>query len=96
MVITAVLCSRLRYIRRQIPRSFYCLTSARMTTFTSSPQVLPPDTRSASSPTPTVLYAGHVERMNQLFSQYSDEQLILLLDFVQRLTAINRDEAGRD
>ena len=33
--------------------------------------------------------------MNQLLGQYGDEQLILLLDFVQRLAAINRDEAGR-
>ncbi len=41
------------------------------------------------------LYAGHVERMNQLLGQYGDEQLILLLEFVQRLAAINRDEAGR-
>ena len=46
--------------------------------------------------TAAALYAGHVERMNQLLRQYGDEQLILLLDFVQRLTAINRDEAGRD
>ncbi len=45
--------------------------------------------------TAAALYAGHIERMNQLLGQYGDEQLILLLDFVQRLTAINRDEAGR-
>jgi DNA-binding MarR family transcriptional regulator len=45
--------------------------------------------------TAAALYAGHVERMNQLLGRYSDEQLILLLEFVQRLTAINRDEAGR-
>jgi DNA-binding MarR family transcriptional regulator len=45
--------------------------------------------------TAAALYAGHVERMNQLLAQYSDEQLILLLEFVQRLAAINRDEAGR-
>ncbi len=45
--------------------------------------------------TAAALYAGHVERMNQLLGQYSDEQLMLLLEFVQRLAAINRDEAGR-
>ncbi|MFN8468351.1 MAG: MarR family transcriptional regulator [Caldilineaceae bacterium] len=45
--------------------------------------------------TAAALYAGHVERMNQLLGQYNDEQLSLLLEFVQRLTAINRDEAGR-
>ena len=45
--------------------------------------------------TAAALYAGHVERMNQLLGQYSDEQLMLLLEFVQRLAAINRDEAGK-
>lgn len=45
--------------------------------------------------TAAALYAGHVERMNQLLGQYSDEQLILLLEFVQRLAVINRDEAAR-
>jgi len=45
--------------------------------------------------TTAALYAGHVERMNQLLGQYSDEQLSLLLEFVQRLAAINRDEAGK-
>jgi DNA-binding MarR family transcriptional regulator len=45
--------------------------------------------------TAAALYAGHVERMNQLLAQYSDEQLALLLEFVQRLAAINRDEAGK-
>lgn len=43
--------------------------------------------------TAAALYAGHVERMAQLFGRYSDEQLSLLLEFVQRLTAINLDEA---
>lgn len=45
--------------------------------------------------TAAALYAGHVERMNQMLGQYSDEQLILLLEFVQRLAVINRDEAAR-
>lgn len=45
--------------------------------------------------TAAALYAGHVERMAKLLGRYSDEQLSLLLEFVQQLTAINLDEAGK-
>ena len=41
------------------------------------------------------LYAADQEKMDQLLAEYRDEELLLLLEFIRRLIAINRDEAGR-
>jgi DNA-binding MarR family transcriptional regulator len=41
------------------------------------------------------LYASHAKTMDRLLSDYSDEQLNFLLEFIRRLTAINYEEAGR-
>lgn len=41
------------------------------------------------------LYASHVERMNLLLSEYTEEQLSFILAFIRRLTAINYEESGK-
>jgi DNA-binding MarR family transcriptional regulator len=41
------------------------------------------------------LYLSHNKNMDQLFSDYTDEQLSLILEFVRRLTSINHQAAGR-
>ncbi|MCI0397287.1 MAG: MarR family transcriptional regulator [Chloroflexi bacterium] len=41
------------------------------------------------------LYASHEKRMDLLFSDYTDEQLFFILQFIRRLTSTNYEEAGR-
>ena len=42
------------------------------------------------------LYDAHEKNMDLLLSDYTDEQLSFLLQFVRRLTLVNYDEAGSD
>jgi len=41
------------------------------------------------------LYDSHMEALGRLLAAYTDDQLVLLLDFVRRLTASNYAEAGK-
>ncbi len=41
------------------------------------------------------LYQSHTQNMSRLLSDYSDEQLLFILQFVRRLTNINMEEAGK-
>ncbi len=41
------------------------------------------------------LYAARKQNMDQLLEEYSDEELVLLLEFIRSLAAMNRDEAGK-
>ncbi len=41
------------------------------------------------------LYDSHMQALDQLLSNYTDEQLALILTFVHRLTEINYAEAGK-
>ena len=41
------------------------------------------------------LYASHTKVMDLLLSDYTDEQMIFILEFVRRLTSINYEEAGK-
>ncbi len=41
------------------------------------------------------LYQSHAQNMNRLLSDYSDEQLLFILQFIRRLTDINNKEARK-
>jgi DNA-binding MarR family transcriptional regulator len=41
------------------------------------------------------LYDSHTHLMDQLLSDYNDEQLVFILQFVRRLTSINHEAASK-
>jgi DNA-binding MarR family transcriptional regulator len=41
------------------------------------------------------LYASHTKVMDLLLSDYTDEQLVFILQFLRRLTSINYEVAGK-
>ncbi len=43
----------------------------------------------------TELYASHAQNMSSLLADYTEEQLLFILQFVHRLTSINYEEAGK-
>lgn len=46
--------------------------------------------------TATDLYASHQKTMGYLLAEYTDEQLMFILQFIRRLTTINYEEAGKE
>ena len=49
-----------------------------------------------SQKTAADLYASHTKIMEHLLSNYTDEQLSFILQFVRRLTSINYEQAGKE
>ncbi|MCC7447804.1 MAG: MarR family transcriptional regulator [Anaerolineae bacterium] len=47
------------------------------------------------SKTVSGLYDAHMQAMNHLLADYTDEQLRMILQFVQRLVAMNYESAGK-
>jgi DNA-binding MarR family transcriptional regulator len=48
-----------------------------------------------SQKTAAELYDSHQKALDHLLSDYTDEQLAFILEFIQRLSAINYQEAGK-